>query len=186
MRLNEHSLKLFLCFNQESSVSRRTADFRQQAARMSSEITFPTYFEILFSKVQVFFTNLSDIEIAILGSIAFFLVVLLICLLTFLVECLVRIRTSESKLSPETYFKRSLKVSEKMSKLKTSEFKHFDIELQDSGNTSMSSREPSLNSSRYSGIADCFIDNYEKRQSTQKLDQVSSLVVWSSLSVFSR
>ena len=144
---------------------------------MSSEIKFPTYFEILFSKVQDFFNDLSDIEIAILGSIAFFLVVILLCLLTFLIECLVRIRTSDSKLSPETYFKRSLKVSEKMSKLKSSEFKHFDIELQDSGNTSMSSREPSLNSSRHSGIADCFIDHYEQRQSTQKIDAISSIVV---------
>ena len=132
---------------------------------MSSEINFPTYFQILFSKIEDFFSNLSDTEIAIMGSILFFVIVILICLLTFTVECLVRVRTSTNKLSPETYFKRSLKVSEKMSKLKSSEFKHFEVELKDSGNTSMSSsREPSLNSSRLSGIADYFMENRETGQ----------------------
>ena len=132
---------------------------------MSSEINFSNYFEIFFSKIADFFSNLSDTEIAIMGSILFFVIVILICLLTFTVECLVRVKTSTNKLSPETYFKRSLKVSEKMSKLKSSEFKHFEVELKDSGNTSISSsREPSLNSSRLSGIADYFMENRETGQ----------------------
>ena len=143
---------------------------------MSSEINFPNYFEIFFSKIADFFSNLSDTEIAIMGSILFFVIVILICLLTFTVECLVRVRTSTNKLSPETYFKRSLKVSEKMSKLKSSEFKHFEVELKDSGNTSMSSsREPSLNSSRLSGIADYFMENRETGQN-HNFEGVS--VVW--------
>ena len=144
---------------------------------MSSEINFPNYFNILFSKIEEFFKNLSEIEIAILGSIAFFVIVILICLLTFLVECLARLRSGYQKLSPETYFKRSLKISEKMSKLKTSEFKHFEMELKDSGNTSMSSsREPSLTSSRQSGIDNCFIDNCDHRQN-HNLEVVTSSVV---------
>ena len=146
-------------------------------AKMSSEINFPSYFDLLFSKIEVFFTSLSEIEIAILGSVAFFVIVILICLLTFLVECLVRLRSRYQKLSPETYFKRSLKMSEKMSKLKTSEFKHFELELKDSGNTSMSSsREPSLTSSRHSGIDNCFIDNCDHSQS-RNLEVVASSVV---------
>merc|ERR1712150_377300 len=133
--------------------------------RMSSEINFPTYFDILFSKIEDFFNNLTNIEIAIVSSLVFFMFVILLCLLIFLVECLVRFRSCHTKLSPETYFKRSLRVSEKMSKLKSSEFKHFEVELKDSGNTSMSSsREPSLNSSRLSGIADYFMENRETGQ----------------------
>merc|ERR1711936_1063389 len=133
--------------------------------RMSSEINFPTYFQILFFKIEDFFKSLSDIEIAIVSSLVFFMFVILLCLLIFIVECLVRIRSCDTKLSPETYFKRSLKVSEKMSKLKSSEFKHFEVELKDSGNTAMSSsREPSLNSSRLSGIADYFMENLETGQ----------------------
>merc|ERR1712150_9928 len=135
--------------------------------RMSSEINFPTYFEILFSKIEDFFNNLTNIEIAIVSSLMFFIFVILLCLLIFIVECLVRFRNCDAKLSPETYFKRSLRVSEKMSKLKTSEFKHFQIELKDSGNVSLSSsREPSLQSSRQSGIDNCFIDNCDHQQVT--------------------
>ena len=134
---------------------------------MSSEINFPTYFEILFSKIEDFFHNLTNIEIAIVSSLMFFIFVILLCLLIFIVECLVRFRNCDAKLSPETYFKRSLRVSEKMSKLKTSEFKHFQIELKDSGNVSLSSsREPSLRSSRQSGIDNCFIDNCDHQQVT--------------------
>ena len=134
---------------------------------MSSEINFPTYFEILFSKIEDFFHNLTNIEIAIVSSLVFFIFVILLCLLIFIVECLVRFRNCDAKLSPETYFKRSLRVSEKMSKLKTSEFKHFQIELKDSGNVSLSSsREPSLRSSRQSGIDNCFIDNCDHQQVT--------------------
>ena len=146
---------------------------------MSSEINFPTYFEILFSKIEDFFNNLSHIEIAILSSIVFFMFVILLCLLIFVVECLVRLRNCDTKLSPETYFKRSLKVSEKMSKLKTSEFKHFEVELKDSGNVSLSSsREPSLISSHQTAIDNCFIDNCEHRES-HDFQQVSSVIVWS-------
>merc|ERR1712150_425672 len=145
--------------------------------RMSSEINFPTYFEILFSKIEDFFKSLSDIEIAIVSSLVFFMFVILLCLLIFIVECLVRIRSCDTKLSPETYFKRSLKVSEKMSKLKSSEFKHFEVELRDSGNVSLSSsREPSLRSSRQSGIDDCFIDNCDLGQH-QNFQQVTSSIV---------
>ena len=132
---------------------------------MSSEINFPTYFEILFSKIEDFFNSLTDIEIAIVSSLVFFMFVILLCLLIFLVECLVRLRNCDTRLSPETYFKRSLKVSEKMSKLKTSEFKHFEVELKDSGNVSLSSsREPSLRSPSQSAIDNCFIDNCEHRE----------------------
>ena len=146
---------------------------------MSSEINFPTYFEILFSKIEDFFNNLSHIEIAILSSIVFFMFVILLCLLIFVVECLVRLRNCDTKLSPETYFKRSLKVSQKMSKLKTSEFKHFEVELKDSGNVSLSSsREPSLRSSHQTAIDNCFIDNCEHREN-HDFQQVSSVIVWS-------
>merc|ERR1712150_453704 len=139
----------------------------KKRTRMSSEINFPTYFEILFSKIEDFFHNLTNIEIAIVSSLMFFIFVILLCLLIFIVECLVRFRNCDAKLSPETYFKRSLRVSEKMSKLKTSEFKHFQIELKDSGNVSLSSsREPSLRSSRQSGIDNCFIDNCDHQQVT--------------------
>ena len=144
---------------------------------MSSEINFPTYFEILFSKIEDFFNNLSHIEIAIVSSIGFFMFVILLCLLICIVECLVRLRNCDTKLSPETYFKRSLKVSEKMSKLKTSEFKHFEVELKDSGNVSLSSsREPSLRSSRQSAIDHCFIDNCDHKEH-QNFHQVTSLIV---------
>ena len=144
---------------------------------MSSEINFPTYFEILFSKIEDFFKSLSDVEIAIVSSLVFFMFVILLCLLIFIVECLVRVRSCDTKLSPETYFKRSLKVSEKMSKLKTSEFKHFEVELKDSGNGSLSSsREPSLRSSRQSGIDHCFIDNCDHGQH-QNFHQVTSSIV---------
>ena len=146
---------------------------------MSSEINFPTYFEILFSKIEDFFNNLSHIEIAILSSIVFFMFVILLCLLIFVVECLVRLRNCDTKLSPETYFKRSLKVSEKMSKLKTSEFKHFEVELKDSGNVSLSSsREPSLRSSGQPGSENYFIDNCELgQQQHENFQQVTSVIV---------
>ena len=159
------------------SVSKHRQTGGRTKNKMSSEINFPTYFEILFSKIEHFFSNLSDVEIAIVSSIVFFMFVILLCLLIFIVECLVRFRSCDAKLSPETYFKRSLKVSKKMSKLKTSEFKHFELELKDSGNVSLSSsREPSLRSSGQPGSENYLVDNCGRGQH-QNFQQVTSVIV---------
>ena len=124
-----------------------------QRKMADTDINLPNFIKVLFRKIQIFFLNLSEIEIAILSSIGFFIIVLLICLLVLIIECIVRCRTREPKpISAEKYFKRSLRMSEKMSKINTPEFKHFEIELRrDSGTSSMSG-------SRESGLDSCFID----------------------------
>ena len=142
--------------------------FQTDKSKMAdTDINLPNFIKALLEKIQNFFVELSEIEIAILASIGFIVVVVLVCLLVLIVECIVRCRTtrtSESKqISAEKYFKRSLKMSEKMSKINTPEFKHFEIELRrDSGTSSMSG-------SRESGLDSCFIDkcNHKEKSKTE-------------------
>ena len=141
-----------------------------------ADINFPNYFEILFSKIKDFFLGLTEMEIAIVATILFFVAILLICLLVIVVECLVRCRTRRNnekvdKLSAETYFKRSLKVSERMSKINTPEFKHFEIELRrDSG-------RGSITSSRESGLDSCFIDRCNHNRDKHEIDEATGGVI---------
>ena len=107
-----------------------------------ADVKFPNPYEILFSKIKNFIEELSPMEIAMLSGAGFFLLVLFVCFITLLVECQVRcrIRRFSRKLSAEEYFRRSTKIAknneniskpkEKMSKINTPEFKHFELELQ--------------------------------------------------------
>ena len=107
-----------------------------------ADVKFPNHYEILFSKIKNFIEELSSIEIAMLSGASFFILVLFVCFITLLVECLLRcrIRRYSRKLSAEEYFRRSTKIAKKaeniskpkvkMSKINTPEFKHFELELQ--------------------------------------------------------
>merc|ERR1719378_856294 len=103
-------------------------------------INFPNYFEIMFKKFENFIGELTEIEIAIILSVIFFVFILFISIMVVIFECLIRCRIKtirKGKLSAETYFKRSVKMSQRMSKINTPEFKHFEIELRrDSGRSS--------------------------------------------------
>ena len=119
------------------------------------DIKFPNYFQILFAKIEAFFGTLTEIEVSIIAVILTFILILLVCFLILIVECVVRCRTlgdASNKLSAETYFKRSIKISEKMSKINTPEFKHFELQLRGDSGTS------SLSASRESGMDSCFTD----------------------------
>merc|ERR1719378_349447 len=119
-------------------------------------INFPNYFQIMFKKFENFIGELTEIEIAIILSVIFFVFILFISVMVVIFECLIRCRIKTirkgKKLSAETYFKRSVKMSQGMSKINTPEFKHFEIELRrDSGRSS-------LTGSKESGMDSCFIE----------------------------
>ena len=130
-----------------------------------ADINFPTYFQILFEKIKNFVEDLTEMEIAIIASISFFFFIIFLCFIILVVECVIKCRTRqpEKPLSAEAYFKRSVKISEKMSKINTPEFKHFELQLKrDSG-------AGSLSSSLESGVDSCFIDkcNHKERKVTE-------------------
>ena len=139
-----------------------------------ADINFPNYFRILVQKIEDFLISLTEVEIAIIISVLFLSLVLLVCSLVIVVEMIVRCRTrtNAATLSAETYFKRSLKVSERMSKINTPEFKHFELELRrDSGNAS-------IRTSRESVLESCFIDKCDHNEmSKHDIDDATGGVI---------
>ena len=143
-----------------------------------ADVEFPNNYQILFSKIKNFFEELSSIEIAMLLGAGFFILVLFVCLMTLLVEFLVRcrIRKHSRKLSAEEYFKRSSKIAknpgkvsktkQKMSKINTPEFKHFELEIQKDRRFTEVDSLLSLRQSRLD--SPCFIDRCKSHQDPER------------------
>ena len=143
-----------------------------------ADVKFPNPYEILFSKIKNFIEELSPMEIAMLYGSGFFLLVLFVCFITLLVECQVRcrIRRFSRKLSAEEYFRRSTKIAkkdekfskpkEKMSKINTPEFKHFELELQKDRRFAEVDSLLSLRESRLD--SPCFIDRCKSHQDPER------------------
>ena len=143
-----------------------------------ADVKFPNPYEILFSKIKNFIEELSPMEIAMLSGAGFFLLVLFVCFITLLVECQVRcrIRRFSRKLSAEEYFRRSTKIAkkdekfskpkEKMSKINTPEFKHFELELQKDRRFAEVDSLLSLRESRLD--SPCFIDRCKSHQDPER------------------
>ena len=143
-----------------------------------ADVEFPNPYQILYSKIKNFIEELSSMEIAMLLGTGFFLLVLFVCFMTLLVECLVRcrIRRHSRKLSAEEYFKRSSKIAkradkisktkQKMSKINTPEFKHFELELQKDRRFTEVDSLLSLRESRLD--SPCFIDRCKSHQDPER------------------